>query len=447
LGDQLKQQYRFKKVRRVASQTLPVISSAVFLTLIAGNVLADTPSILTTSPLLQGTAGTPYTQIFSASGGTRPYTWVVSVGSVPPGVTLNSSSGTLSGTPSTAGTFSFTVTVTDAAKQSALKTFSLTIGPALAILTDSRLPDGIVAAPYSNSIAATGGTPPYQWKLTSGLLPQGLTLNAGGLISGTPAANGPFTFAAQVADASQKTATRTYSLNVFLPQVPAASITGIPDAIGPAQQITLGLSLSAGYPLPLNGEVDLTFQPDAVNPSDDAAIQFLTGGRTATFTVPVNAVNAIFSSSPMALQTGTVAGVITLSVRFSVSGSDQTPSPPPSASIRIPRSAPRVRDVSLVRSTSGFEVHITGFSPNRQVTQGTFQFAATSGQTLQTTSITVPLDQASGLWYQSAESVRFGSQFTLVQPFTVQGSVAAIGSVAVVLMNSEGTSQSVTATF
>jgi hypothetical protein len=191
----------------------------------------------------------------------------------------------------------------------------------------------------------------------------------------------------------------------------------------------------------------LTFQPDAVNPSDDAAIQFLTGGRTATFTVPVNTVSAIFSSSPMALQTGTVAGVITLSVRFSVSGSDQTPSPPPSVSIRIPRSAPRVRDVSLVRSTSGFEVHITGFSPNRQVTQGTFQFAASSGQTLQTTSITVPLDQASGLWYQSAESVRFGSQFTLVQPFTVQGSVAAIGSVAVVLMNSEGTSQSVTATF
>jgi hypothetical protein len=431
----------------VASQILPVISSAFFLTLIAGRALADTPSILTTSPLLQGTAGTPYSQILSASGGTRPYIWAVSVGSIPPGLTLNSSSGTLSGTPSTAGTFSFTVTVTDAAKQSALKTFSLTIGPALAILTDSRLPDGTVAAPYSNSIAATGGTPPYQWKLTSGLLPQGLTLNAGGLISGSPAANGTFTFTAQVADASQKTATRTYSLNVFLPQVPAASITGLPDAIGPAQQITLGLSLSAGYPLPLNGEVDLTFQPDAVNPSDDAAIQFLTGGRTATFTVPVNTVSAIFSSSPMALQTGTVAGVITLNVRFSVSGSDQTPSSPPSVAIRIPRSAPRVRDVSLVRSTSGFEVHITGFSPNRQVTQGTFQFAATSGQTLQTTSITVPLDQASGLWYQSAESVRFGSQFTLVQPFTVQGSVAAIGSVAVVLMNSEGTSQSVTATF
>ena len=79
---------------------------------------AVTPVTITTSSLPNGTVGTAYSATLSASGGTTPYTWSISAGSLPAGLTLNASTGAITGTPTTAGTFSFTAKVTDSSSPS-----------------------------------------------------------------------------------------------------------------------------------------------------------------------------------------------------------------------------------------------------------------------------------------------------------------------------------------
>jgi len=89
--------------------------------------LADPPTITTSCPLPGATSGTSYSQTLSASGGTPPYTWSVSTGALPPGLNLNFSSGVISGTPTTAGTFNLTIQVTDGASGVATKACSITV--------------------------------------------------------------------------------------------------------------------------------------------------------------------------------------------------------------------------------------------------------------------------------------------------------------------------------
>jgi|GEM_PF-4497920 len=84
--------------------------------------------VITTNSLPDGSTGTAYSASLQASGGSSPYTWAIIAGSLPPGLTLNPSSGAISGTPSTAGTFNFTVRATDQVAQSDSKPLSITIG-------------------------------------------------------------------------------------------------------------------------------------------------------------------------------------------------------------------------------------------------------------------------------------------------------------------------------
>src|SRR5207253_1853262 len=95
--------------------------------------LVNSPTItLTPSTLPNGTVGASYSQTITASGGTAPYSFVVTAGMLPPGLVL-SSGGVLSGTPTTAGTSTFTVTATDANGNSGSKTYAITISAATKI--------------------------------------------------------------------------------------------------------------------------------------------------------------------------------------------------------------------------------------------------------------------------------------------------------------------------
>ncbi|HUB66305.1 MAG TPA: putative Ig domain-containing protein [Candidatus Methylacidiphilales bacterium] len=184
-----------------------------------------TPIIATSSPLPQGTAGAAYNQTLTASGGTTPYTWSIASGSLPAGLSL-SSTGVISGTPTTAGTANFTVQVTDSDGLSSTAPFILTVNPPPTITTGSPLPSGGVGTAYNQTLAASGGTTPYTWSLSSGSLPVGLSLSTSGAIGGTPTTAGTATFTVQVADANQATATQTFSLTIQPPPPIITSATG-----------------------------------------------------------------------------------------------------------------------------------------------------------------------------------------------------------------------------
>jgi hypothetical protein len=167
-----------------------------------------TPLTISSTVLPNATVGTPYTTSVQASGGVPPYSWSLPANSLPPGLTFNTTSGQISGTPTTAGVFSFFPTVTDSTippqtfTAPAGKPVTITVAgaPTLKAVTPT-LPSGAVATGYSASLIATGGVPPYTWAVTSGQLPSGLRLNAqSGTISGIPILVTTSSFTVQVTD-------------------------------------------------------------------------------------------------------------------------------------------------------------------------------------------------------------------------------------------------------
>ena len=187
---------------------------------------------VTTTSLPGGSIGTAYSQTLTATGGITPYTWTVTVGALPTGLSLNAATGVISGTPSGTfvGTDSFTVTVTDAeipTAQTANAALSITITVApLSVTTSGPLPVGVVNSVYAGAtLQATGGIQPYSWAVTTGNLPAGLTLNsATGLISGTPTASGTANFTVTVTDSETPTA-KTATANLSITVNPAVTVT------------------------------------------------------------------------------------------------------------------------------------------------------------------------------------------------------------------------------
>jgi hypothetical protein len=168
-------------------------------------------------------AGSPYSASLRASGGTAPYTWSVVGGTLPQGLLLNTSSGTISGTPiiTAPGTVSLTFSATDSGSpaQTITVTLSLTITPAALRISTTSLPSGTAGVPYSATLSAAGGIGPYAWTLVSGTLPAGLTLNAStGAISGSPApaSGSQLVFQVSVSESLAQTSTVTVAINITL---------------------------------------------------------------------------------------------------------------------------------------------------------------------------------------------------------------------------------------
>lgn len=178
---------------------------------------------ISTSSLPGATVGSAYSTTLAATGGTKPYAWSIASGQLPAGLTL-SSTGTISGTPASTGTSSFTVKVSDSANPSQTASASLTLSvaassgsaPATLAITTSSLPDGVVGTAYSTTLAATGGTKPYAWSIASGQLPAGLTLSSSGSISGSPTSAGSSSFTVNVSDSANpsQTVSASFTLNV-----------------------------------------------------------------------------------------------------------------------------------------------------------------------------------------------------------------------------------------
>lgn len=169
---------------------------------------------ITTTSLPNGQANLAYSQTLAVGGGVSPYTWSLLSGSLPAGLSL-SGVGVISGTPTAAESQAFTVRVTDSAGPAATDDQSLTIVvTTLTISTFSPLPDGIKDIAYSQTLAASGGATPYTWNLQSGTLPAGLSLSAGGVLSGTPTSVESQTFTIRVVDNNSVAQTKEFSLTI-----------------------------------------------------------------------------------------------------------------------------------------------------------------------------------------------------------------------------------------
>jgi hypothetical protein len=175
-------------------------------------------SITSPSPLPTAELTIAYSQALTdLSCGSGPFTWTVSVGSLPTGLTLGSSTGIISGTPTgSPGLTSFTVQVTDGGSNTATLTTSITVVAAVSITTSSPLTAGEVSVPYTQSVSASGGSAPLVWSISSGSLPAGLSFSSGGVVSGTPTTiGGPTTFVALVTDALGATATKSIAMTII----------------------------------------------------------------------------------------------------------------------------------------------------------------------------------------------------------------------------------------
>lgn len=171
--------------------------------------------VVTPAQLAGGTVGAGYSQSLAAVEGRPGYTWTLTGGNLPSGLSMNAQ-GLISGVPSFAGRYNFMVTATDAASSSVSKNFTLVIASVpLQIATSARLPDAGRNAAYAQQIIAQGGTAPYSWELVAGSLPGGISLDpvAGNLL-GTAAVAGQSNFDLKCTDAGGLSVTTSFSLTV-----------------------------------------------------------------------------------------------------------------------------------------------------------------------------------------------------------------------------------------
>ena len=172
--------------------------------------------LITLTPLLlpDATQGNNYSQTISATGGAAPYIYSISAGFLPPGMTLNPTTGEISGSPDVPGAFFFVVMATDSLLCTGVQPYTLIVECVLT-LDPSTLPDGIEGVFYSQQLIATGGNGgPYTFSVPSGTLPPGITLSGSGLLSGTPTAIGDYTFIVEATDGFNCTGTIFYTLRI-----------------------------------------------------------------------------------------------------------------------------------------------------------------------------------------------------------------------------------------
>lgn len=236
--------------------------------------------------------------------------------------------------------------------------------------------------------------------------------------------------------------------------LPTYRIEGPTGAQEPRTQPTVRIVLASPYTLPITGTFALTFSSEVF--ADDPAVQFASGGRNLTFTIPANTTTAVFpdGSTQARMQTGTVAGTITLTPSFATdTGVSLTPQNPPTLRFSVAQSAPRILNAVLsAKTTTGFTIQVTGYSTSRSVQRMNLTFSARSGETVETTSLQLNVESNFIAWYQSAASQPFGSLFTITVPLTLSGDVKGkdlllidtVTSVAVTLTNAQGTSNSAT---
>jgi hypothetical protein len=299
------------------------------------------PSITTTT-LPAGTTGAAYSGTLAGTG-TNPLAWSLASGGLPNGLSL-ASSGAITGTPTSSGTSSFVVRLTQSGGRTATRSLSIAVAVPPTI-TSVKLPDGKQLSPYSQLLAGSGGTTPYSWSLVGGTLPPGLSLTAStGRVSGTPTQAGSWAPELRLTDSVGRTVDKVVPITIYPPlavspgapppllldepyQHQLESTGGAPGhtwtiasgtfpagiSLSSAGLIsgtptTAGTSLATVRVTDANGTTatrDLTFTVTPIVASIEPPASIVEGGPPATFTVRLSAPSHNQVSIPWATVDGT----------------------------------------------------------------------------------------------------------------------------------------------
>ena len=227
----------------------------------------------------------------------------MNAGSLPPGITLTSA-GVLTGTPTAAGSYTFSVNVIDANNGIATTSITLVVAATLSLASRPRRP-GRVGTAYTDTLTATGGTTPYTWSVSAGTLPAGITLNAStGVLAGTPTAAGTSSFTVKVTDANSQTATEATSITI-LSSVLTIALTSSTATAAPGGTVSYTITATNSGQTPLTGA---TFTDALSDVLDDASYN---GDAAAT-------AGSVSFASPNLTWTGTLAVGAAATITFSV---------------------------------------------------------------------------------------------------------------------------------
>jgi hypothetical protein len=331
----------------------------------------------------------------AASGGTAPYTWAVTsaTGTFPPGLAL-SAAGMISGSATSAGTYNFTVTVTDSATHTASGSLSIVINGKLTITSSGTLSTvGAVGSAYtSTALAATGGVGPFTWVVNSGSLPAGLSLSSSGSISGTimgSAQAGAYNFTAKVTDSQSGTAT-------------SGTIT-----------ITVDAALAITAPTILPGIVGVSYTSSAftANGGSGTGYNFTVASGALPTSLSLGAATGVITGTPTAANTFAFTVKVTDSLGFTATTGSLSITITPALSVTFAPTSPQSLDqgkTQLVTATVNNDPNhagvnwssVTGLGNLSGSTSTTITYnapatvAAASAATFTATSVTDPTKSA-----------------------------------------------------
>ncbi|MEP7343014.1 MAG: putative Ig domain-containing protein, partial [Acidobacteriota bacterium] len=262
-------------------------------------ILPACPTLTVTPPVLpNGAVGTPYSHAVTVTGGAEPYLIGLNLGSnLPPGMSFVN--GVLAGTPTQAGMYSFLARIRDANGCQGAQGYTVTINPPCPPITinPATLPNGAPGAAYSQTLTVSVSTFAASFAVTAGALPPGLSLSAGGVLSGTPTQAGSYNFTV-TASANGCMGERAYTLTINSPPAISAAavsyqagssaankvIANVSDANQPAA--TLTVTVNGGASATVGG---ITLSSLSINAAGavSASVVAACGAANAAFTLTV----------------------------------------------------------------------------------------------------------------------------------------------------------------